>query len=99
MPEYQYLSDDDKAKIAAEVLAAVPDHEANQRARERDHYRQTLLFKAGLADDPGELYDPSADVAAAEAVAIAIEAEVAKLVITPPIADVAPLEPPIIEKG
>ena len=74
---YLYLTDEDKARIVAEVQASRPDPEATVKAAEEAHFRSMVEAKLGLHEEPDPFVAP--DVRAAEAEKAAIEAEAAKL--------------------
>lgn len=48
MADYRYLTDEDKARIVAEVKAQIPTVEQIEREREAAHFRATIEAAAGL---------------------------------------------------
>lgn len=77
MSDYSYLTDEDKAQIVADVVAARPNPEALLLDRERAHFRSVIEAKLGLHEVP-DPYEPI-DVTKEAADQTVLEAEAVKL--------------------
>lgn len=70
---YQYLTDEDRAAILAEVEAARPSPESIVKAAEAAHYRSVVEAKLGMHEAPDEFRAPDVSDAHAEREALAAE--------------------------
>lgn len=77
MADYQYLTDDDKARIVADVQAAIRTPADELRAHEAAHFRAVIEAKAGLHGAPDPYTPP--DVSEKEAAKVELDKEAAKL--------------------